>query len=842
MKRSSFRKKLRHQSDSSAGWITSSALICCCFVPLLRVSHAVYVFLGSSLPRSWDGSSHLAAAHIYDTKIFPDTFGWTFSWFGGMPFPNFYPPLFHCVVALLHHSGLPFLLSVKLLVVVPLLLIPSTLALLALSLTPRNLATSACTALVSCFWILDPRFASRFPSGLNYASTINEGLFTQPLGFILLALWVSFYFRPISSKVLFAVTTALLALTALESFFCAVSVLPFACVGLILGFQSEHTNAERNSTLAKWRYTKIGTLICAIALTAFWVVPVIQNYSLFVTRPLRVSFHDVVPSGFLIRTWYILGLVGAAFVFVRGSARIRCFTAGCFGLLALIVLSFFPIAGWAPSQPPRLVATFNLLLSVPIGFLLAHIITSISCVITKNRTSWATATMLLLASIAIFGVIKWPESLSTRNSVYLGEPSISGVLTFAQHHNDGRYIVENPWLRRNQYDARALDAYLAMQGNEVLTSIFHEASPESVFFGPVVNALSGSSDSFGISSALSSDMDFFNQSPEQHIAQAASFGVRYIVCITPFIKRRFRQEGLTEYPLGQWSAFELANVAPKAEILRFLPALVVSPIDFKLRNSNQYSFSRLAEEQMNSGFAEVQLAWAKAQKIDKLELDDFGALVLDTYDYESEEAAYTKLREFANHRRLILLSSNQPLYERLKAHLSELKNVTFIERQKDPKPYWFGATDGWVSLEEQPLRKEWRLIQAALDNSKIPVNLGLGSVSFEQGDRSFAVSVNQAPARLPILVRTTFHPSWERTDGSPMYATTPFFVLTFADRSFDATFHRTRIDKLALLISGLTLCGLVVLLVVPKRVRRRGDLSESTARSRGSDVNAAVAS
>src|SRR5437764_6556753 len=58
------------------------------------------------LSRGWDGTGHYAIAQIYNSSIFPDTFGWTNSYFGGMPFPNFYPPLFYWLVALLQHTHL----------------------------------------------------------------------------------------------------------------------------------------------------------------------------------------------------------------------------------------------------------------------------------------------------------------------------------------------------------------------------------------------------------------------------------------------------------------------------------------------------------------------------------------------------------------------------------------------------------------------------------------------------------------------------------------------------------------------------------------------------------------
>src|SRR5438094_259764 len=52
---------------------------------------------------SFDGMSHLAIGEYYAKHIFPKTWGWVPYWFAGMPFPNFYPPLFYFLTALLYN-------------------------------------------------------------------------------------------------------------------------------------------------------------------------------------------------------------------------------------------------------------------------------------------------------------------------------------------------------------------------------------------------------------------------------------------------------------------------------------------------------------------------------------------------------------------------------------------------------------------------------------------------------------------------------------------------------------------------------------------------------------------
>src|SRR5215510_511642 len=100
-------------------------LVLILLLPVALTSFIWLEVIRGVVSRAIDGSGHFAAAQIYDQSIFPDTFGWTNAYFGGMSFPNFYPPLFFWLVSLLHHTGLlSFGASFKLVVAVPLILIP----------------------------------------------------------------------------------------------------------------------------------------------------------------------------------------------------------------------------------------------------------------------------------------------------------------------------------------------------------------------------------------------------------------------------------------------------------------------------------------------------------------------------------------------------------------------------------------------------------------------------------------------------------------------------------------------------------------------------------------------
>src|SRR5258707_11481225 len=197
-------------------------------ISLLPVALTHELWLGllrATSVRSWDGTGHYAAAQIYSETIFPNTFGWTDAYFGGMPLPNFYPPLFYWLVGLIHATHLfSFNSAFKLVLVVPVLLTPAAISLLAFTASGRNWTVAICAAFASVPMLIDPRFVAEIgPSGLDYSSTFVLGLYSQPLGFVFLALWYAAFVKASAGRSWFILSTILLAITVLANFFNAVT-------------------------------------------------------------------------------------------------------------------------------------------------------------------------------------------------------------------------------------------------------------------------------------------------------------------------------------------------------------------------------------------------------------------------------------------------------------------------------------------------------------------------------------------------------------------------------------------------------------------------------------------
>src|SRR6185503_15137692 len=290
---------------------------------------------------------------------------------------------------------------------------------------------------------------------------------------------------------------------------------------------------------------------------------------------------------------------------------------------------------------------------------------------------------------------------------------------------DGRYLVEVlPSVAPGKLvrsDSLALNAYLGAQGNETISVVYREASPNSSFFNAELNAFSVYRENFGISSALLSDLDFINQPFAQHIKQLQFAGIRYLIIGTPQTKTELSRESeiVARHDIGDWTIFEIQQSAAPVRTLQYRPALVVSDFTVKMRRRNQYDFIRLAEEQFNDAWFDVLLVRSPERRIDLLaQLDQFGALILDVYDYQDEAKALAQLKDFAQNHTLILLPSDAPFFNRIK---SEIPQATVIERPQEGPGDWISTSEPSEHYDGSSIRKTWQAIRSTLDREKAAV-------------------------------------------------------------------------------------------------------------------------
>jgi len=339
-----------------------------------------------------------------------------------------------------------------------------------------------------------------------------------------------------------------------------------------------------------------------------------------------------------------------------------------------------------------------------------------------------------------------------------------------------------------------------------------------------VNAFSNYPDSFGVSSMLADDLDFAAQPLSEQIKRAQFLGVKYLVVRTPAMKERVSKEIplAIRHDIGWWAVFELPGTpVSRIQVLAYRPGLVLSSFTVKARRRNDLSFIRLAEEQFADNWFDVLLVRSPEPKLDWLpDLENFGALVIDAYEYTDQNAPFERLRKFSQDRALICLSSDDTLFRRIQSARSEFPLLEIIDRQVEDAGETIEALKPTYHYNQSSIRQQWQKIHTVLDRNKIPTNLAPSGVTGDIGQNSIklTVSSNQQPGASPVLITNTFHPNWQSADGKSIYAATPFYMLTFVDQSAIITYSRRWFDTIVLWISA---CTFLLLCLFTARHRRR---------------------
>ncbi|HKY04250.1 MAG TPA: hypothetical protein VJQ56_05150 [Blastocatellia bacterium] len=780
-------------------------------------------------PRAWDGTGHYALAQVYSQTIFPDTFGWTGGYFAGMGFPNFYPPLFYWCVALLDHTGwFSFDTSFKLVVALPVLFLPASVWWLTRHVSDGDPVTAIAAGLAAIPLMIDYRFHL---VGLSYHSTFLIGLYTQPLGFVLLAAWYAAYFKARQSYPGIALSSLLLALTVLANFFNAITAAIFVAATLandLLRRARARGQGEKNQQTALL-ISHIASPAIAFFLTLFWTAPVIIDYDYFVTRP-----HTVAPAEMIspaVCAWYAVGALGVVCWLKRPTRGMWPFLAACAVLACAIAFAAVISPRWFPLQAPRFLSTLNFLLAAPAGHAVGFVYLGAARLIEKRgKVTKVTRLRARLAPVAATAIVLVAFSFIKKPSYALAfynrqeSERINGVLGFAREHKQGRYLVEVPdfTFKAAALDSRSLNSYLGAQGNEVASVVFREASPNAVFFNPLVSAFSAFPDSFGISSMLSDDLSFIEQPLSDHINQARFVGVKYLVIVSPEIKNRLAQAPgvkVAYRSASGWTVFELdqARLA-RVRALEFRPALLVSGLSLKLRRRNEYDFVRLAQEQFASGWFDVLVAHSPESRLDLLPpVDRFGAVIIESYEYRDGELAFKRLREIGNNRPLILLSSEDALFHRVREAIADFPLARIVERRAEAPGEWIEGDTPRAHYDHSSIRRTWLSIREALAETRARV--AGPQVAGTVGERSIEIKTAGTieGESIPVVIDTTFSPNWRRDDKEPIYPVTPFFMLTFVDKDARIEYGRGTAAKAGLALSVLFLSAVALLFVAGRR-------------------------
>ncbi len=103
------------------------------------------------------------------------------------------------------------------------------------------------------------------------------------------------------------------------------------------------------------------------------------------------------------------------------------------------------------------------------------------------------------------------------------------------------------------------------------------------------------------------------------------------------------------------------------------------------------------------------------------------------------------------------------------------------------------------------------IVSAGIEQRKIAVELF--AIKSEQDGKTIGLQGEPSLSAIPVLIRTTYHPNWQREDGERCYAATPFYPLTFIRQATQLTSARRWFDLMAAVISAFAVLLFIALLI-----------------------------
>lgn len=165
-------------------------IYCIGLVALFGLLNADFIVAYLVIPvvTGWDGAVHQAAAQLYADTIYPSMWGWIPYWYGGMPFPQFYPPFFYFFLATLYKvfSFVDSKLLFKIVTLALTALVPIIAYLVSWSWSKKRVIACLSGIVTVLFISSTDIFAQQ---GITLSASIHSGTVPHLFAFVLLYIW-----------------------------------------------------------------------------------------------------------------------------------------------------------------------------------------------------------------------------------------------------------------------------------------------------------------------------------------------------------------------------------------------------------------------------------------------------------------------------------------------------------------------------------------------------------------------------------------------------------------------------------------------------------------------------
>ncbi len=774
-------------------------------IPIITLSAIMFLvnmkyfvtYLGLPVVTGWDGSSHAAIGQYYAEHIFPRTWGWVPNWFGGMPFPQYYPPLFYFILALIYKVLPIFSYNTifKWFVLILTFSIPPALFFITKKVTKKEIIawiSGLSTAGLLLYFNSTPDVSIY---GVSIRATFNNGEITQTLGFFVFIIWTCYFIYIENSRNARYVSIIFLSLVFLSNVHI---VLPAA----IFFFTTFFVRGIIGDKFKKWdwEWIRLYTLQGFVPLfaTAFWYIPMLVNYKY--TPASSLYFGEILDPIKRLASILILIISALYISFRRKNWEIFIYSLSTLIVATVTFSGIENIFHSLPLHADRWLAIVYFVGPISTSYALYYIITKFKKPLSRI---FITGGILILISAHLW-YFGQAIDYSGFYFDYAKDPMSNVITTLKkiQEKGSGMLTIEYMWTN-NQPVTFVFNALAGLEGIKTDYIVFRESSISSIFFTSIRNQFSHIHECWNLRSSLCLNTTFMNQPIEDKIKRAEFMGIQYI-----FVRSKPLQDNLAKakatlvFDQNNWKVFELPATSTTQVVSGTSePVLLFFDVDLKkFDSSNYYNYITFMEEAYSFNFYDPFFAETNDLNLDtSTDLDKFRTIIISKYQYKNLDSAFQRLEKYSQKNNIILISDySNPLFNRL-SDLNRKNHKIAIFQKGDFNPVIFSYIK-------------------SIDKKITPATIK----DIDENDKEIKITMGTSSPNTPILIKTSYFPWWKRTDGKPIYMATPTYMLTFTDgENLDIKFTTPWYLYLGIGVSSLTTLLVLISFIYLHRKKHR---------------------
>ncbi len=772
-------------NTAATGLLASLCIIALCWQKFT-------IFWTSPFIQSWDGAAHFAASLHYSQTTFPSVWGWTSQWFTGMPFPQFYPPLFFFLTAVLYHIF--FFIKPIIIFKVFITTLQASIPFIIIGITKKITRDNTATALsaIVTVVILSTSYRTLGDYGVTVSSTIHTGMYAHLIAAIFFLFWI-YYLPSINlSKRHFLISALLLAGLALSNAHMVLPAIIFFIVSCCLAIAPKIKNI-RVASKVLGIYSLNG--VWAIAITACWSLPLVMYYSYLNTYPPTQPPQLTA----LLLTVPILGLTILAGTYIGyrfGNKFLQLFATSSLLLLPITLLQYTLGNIGLVAHAGRWLAVLFFLNPILVGLIYTTLVHQ-----TLFFKKYSKLFFVLIIGIIFMWHGSWSWQYTTGIYYSYNQDRMAEIVSYIKNNPSSNLLQIEPVFIGQQPSAYITGSILG-EYVPITTFNLRESAISAIFLEPVRSTLSLSYDAWGTVSFLTSDLMFRNQSATVNVNRALHLGIDTFLIRSPFAKAQIEHDARIklEKRFGPWSLYRTTTNLPRAYSVQSEPVIFYGPFSFKGRQIDDYDWSRLQEVLLYHNNSTTTLIYANNQSLDSSPELLSSPSFISSYKYKNIDQAFNRIIKSAQQHRIILVADDtNSLFKKIQEFTvtHQTPNITIIPRLHVQY------------AEPDPLNKQLPDVLQSVTNTKY--NSAIVTAAIIR-DKKINIKLSTTTTPVPILIQNSYHPAWQRPDGQPVFLSNPSYMLTYATSSFEIDFTTPPSVYLGWLISIITTVTSLILL------------------------------